>query len=204
MPSLTGFIAGLGQVRLSLELTATQTASGGDILAVAILTTDRNPVPIDGQTIAFYLGANEVPSQSTEADGRASHTFAGLGFGTHAVSVQIAGVHVTQRHTFSPPVTTLKTATILNVGIIGTRGQQSLLISVSGDDGMLIPKFPFTIVDGGNALPSHTEDDGTLLYHPKPAITEPSRPFTVRAGNKPELAWRGRLLGPKPPPQPAP
>ena len=101
----SGYI-GLAQVRLTLELTPQPTATGGDILAVAILTTERNPVPVEGQTVSFYLGANEVASEQTSHDGRAAHTFYDLEFGAHMVSVQIIGVHMTQRHTFARPART--------------------------------------------------------------------------------------------------
>ncbi len=103
MASTSGFIAGLGKVRLTLELTPQPTPSGGDILAVAMLIADRDQVPLAGQTVTFYHGADEAASEPTHGDGRISNTFLGLGFGMHAISVQVAGVSVTQRHTFIKP-----------------------------------------------------------------------------------------------------
>lgn len=197
MASITGYIAGMGQVRLTLELTPQNIPTGGDILAVAILTTERNPMPLEGQLVTFWLGRDEVASERTDAHGRAAHTPTGLGFGTHAVSVQVAGIHVSQRHTFSPPpVEKLKTAKDLQVSIVGRRGDQTLLISVAGEDGMFIRSFPVSIVDGGQVFSAEMDEDGTTTHVMHIPIGE-SRRVEVRAGHKPELMWCGRILGPK-------
>lgn len=103
MPSVPGFVGGIGRVRLSLDLTGNPTPTGGEILAVATLVTEQNSEPVNGQSLEFYLGADRITDVVTGDDGRATHTFHDLGFGTHAVSVRIAGVYVTQRVTFVQP-----------------------------------------------------------------------------------------------------
>jgi hypothetical protein len=107
MPQTSGIIAGLGRVRLTLEPTPQPSEIGGSILATAILTKDergREQEPLSGQTIVFWLGPDEVYSHPTDDHGRESYTFAGLGFGTHAISVQCGGISVTHRHTFERKV----------------------------------------------------------------------------------------------------
>ncbi len=103
MPTQVGFIAGLGKVRLTLEPTPQPTAAGGDIIAVAVLVTDRDQVPIEGQAVTFWRGPDEEETTPTDPRGHAAHTFTGLGFGTHSVSIQVSGLSVTFRHTFNPP-----------------------------------------------------------------------------------------------------
>ena len=103
MPTQVGFIAGLGKVRLTLEPTPQPTAAGGDIIAVAVLVTDRDQVPIEGQAVTFWRGPDEEETTPTDPHGHAAHTFTGFGFGTHSVSIQVSGLSVTFRHTFSPP-----------------------------------------------------------------------------------------------------
>lgn len=196
MPSTTGYIGGVGQVRLTLEPTLQPTENGGDILATAILTTERNPVPIEGHTIVFYLGANEVTAEQTNAEGRVSHTFAGLNFGTHAVSIQTAGVHVTHRHTFTKPIEKVRVPASLSVTFVGPRGQQKLLIYLNTEDGSPVSGFSGTIRDGDKSKTFKTDATGAAIYHTR--FTGASRAFEVRASNKPGLVWRGRLLGPKP------
>lgn len=100
MPHATGVITGLGRVRLTLEPTAQPSESGGAILATGFLADERGGHGIEGETIVFWLGAEEAAVYQTDSYGRASWTFGGLGFTTHAISVQCAGIHVTYRHTF--------------------------------------------------------------------------------------------------------
>lgn len=134
MPSSSGFIGVLGRVRLNLELTPQPTEIGGDVLAVAILTTDpprdREAVPLAGQTIVFYLGENEAAVRETNPDGRAPHTFTGLGFEMNAFSVQTSGVYVTQRHAFPRPSEPSKAPTNFTVEPLGDDGTYQLVVTV--------------------------------------------------------------------------
>ncbi len=135
--SSIGFIGGgLGQVRLTLELTPQPSLTGGDILAVAILTSERRDVPISGQAVTFYLGPDEIVTPNTEDDGRAAYTFTGLGFGTHAVSIQVAGVHVTDRHTFSASAERVKRIA-------------PPLVRAEGDEGKYVISVAVMLAEGG-------------------------------------------------------
>lgn len=195
MPSSVGFIAGLGPVRLTLELTPQPAPTGGDILAVVVLTTERNPMPIEGQTVTFYLGANESASQVTGADGRTAHTFTGLSFGTHAVSVQVAGVHVTQRHTF-PKLTEEAPADLL-VEPSGRNGKYNLTITVLSAKGVGMPRRTIRIQDpqAKARADKRTDKHGTYVHHVE--FSDRERFVTVSVlGTK--LSKTVRLFGPRP------
>lgn len=195
MPSNVGFIAGLGQVRFTLELTPQSTPSGGDILAVAILTTERNPMPIEGQTVTFYLGADEITSQPTGTDGRTANTFTGLSFGTHAVSVQVAGVHVTQRHTFTK--LTEEAPADLLVEPSGHNGKYNLTVTVLSVKGVGMPRRTIRIQDpqAKAHADKRTGEHGTYVYHVE--FTDRERFVTVLVlGTK--LSKTVRLFGPRP------
>ncbi len=81
------------------------------------------------------------------------------------------------------------------VNFAGPRGEQKLIISVAAKDESLLIGFKGAITDGDDKKTFQTGPDGTAVYKSK--FTEKSRAFEVRAGNIPELIWRGRLLGPK-------
>lgn len=103
MPTSVGFLLGVGQARLVLELTANSTATGGDVLAVVILTTDRDPAPVPNQNVVFFLGGEERATETTNDHGRVAYDFLGLGFGVHRISAQVGGVQVAQQATFTQP-----------------------------------------------------------------------------------------------------
>lgn len=130
MPQTSGIIAGLGRVKLVLEATPQPSEIGGSILATAILTKDergREQEPLSGQTIVFWLGPDEVYSHPTNDHGRASYTFAGLGFGAHAISVQHGGLSVTFRHAFERKGRKL----LMNVWAAGDEGRYLICIAAS-------------------------------------------------------------------------
>lgn len=199
MASSSGFIAGLGQIRLTLELTPQPGPSGGDILTVAILTTERNPLPIDGQTIAFYLDANEAASEPTGHDGRSVHTFIGLEFGTYAVSVQLAGVHVTQRHTFPRPTKMPIAANDVVFNIqpshVGTRVVITTVFREKPEDrGVAVPKTPIVVsvreMDDSDTI--ETDDRGEcVIFVPQFADNERNVRVEIRGTR---IIKRRRLL----------
>ena len=203
--SIVGFVGGLGKVRLVLELAPQPGSSGGDILAVAILTSERDQRPLEGETITFYLGKEETTAVTTEADGRASHSFDGLGFGAHAVSVQVAGVHVTVRHTFS--LLTAKKLASPNVRAEGDEGKYLISASVVYDDGGPARGIPVRLLisklgkPGERPTPDPMTNEYGLAEHPlefKEAecdVTWQIRSFEGKITN---------LHGPSPHPQPKP
>lgn len=198
MASVTGYIAGLGQVRLTLELTPQNTPTGGDILAVAILTTERNPIPLEGQLVTFWLGRDEVASERTDAHGRADHTFTDLGFGTHAVSMQIAGIHVTQRHTFiKPKEEAVEAPTDLLVVPVGRDGMYDLTITVLSPKGVGMPRRIVRIQDPKTPQlikDQLTDKHGTRKHHME--FLDRERFITVSVlGTK--LLKTIRLFGPR-------
>ena len=197
MASIVGFIAGLGQIRLTLELTPQSTPAGGDILAVAILTTERNPMPLEGQSVAFWLGRDEAASEPTDEHGRTSHTFTGLGLGTHAVSAQVAGIHMTQRHTFTKPKDEVIEAPVdLLVEPSGRNGKYDITITVLSTRAVGMPRRAVRIKDP--TVKTHkdklTNKYGTYAHHVE--FTDRERFITVSVlGTK--LSKTVRLFGPR-------
>jgi len=200
MSSTTGYIGGVGQVRITLELTPQQAETGGDILATTILTTERNPVPIEGHTIVFYLGASEVASEQTNVDGRASYAFTNLSFGTHAVSVQTAGVHVTQRHTFTKTAEKIKVPANLKVYAHpeGPAAEYFISVELFGEDKVPTKRWPLEIKDtehpdaAQRVRVEHTGDDGAHRFM---VATNRSRAIFISVVGTP-LDYTLRLAGP--------
>ena len=82
----------------------------------------------------------------------------------------------------------------LSVVFYGPNGSQTLVISVSGETGLLIPKFKGNIItDLEGVNPFETKDDGIAKYQLK--HSEDDRSVEIQAGDTKELAWRGLLLG---------
>lgn len=167
--SNVGFIMGLGQVRLTFELTPQPSPTGGEILGIAILTSERRDAAIRGQRITFYLGPDEMASEETGDDGRATHTFTGLVLGTHTISAQIAGVHVTDRHTFVAPSEREKRINPPLVRAEGDEGKYVISASVVQSEGGPARGIPVRLlVSPLGAAPTvvdqKTDENGLLTY----------------------------------------
>ena len=84
----------------------------------------------------------------------------------------------------------------LAVSYDNRNGVVCMSIAVAADDGRLISGFTGMLQDGSEFQPFTTGASGTAIY--RTVITERSRYFEVRAGNKPELVWQARLVGREP------
>ncbi|MDP3727248.1 MAG: hypothetical protein Q8R35_01260 [bacterium] len=205
MPSQTGPIAGLGKVRLVLELTPQPTPTGGDILAVVLLTTDPDQRPIEGQAVIFWRGADEESTEPTVEHGRASHVFTGFEFGTHAsISAQVAGVSVSARHTFNPPVVKSRVPTSWKVHAHPQGPAEKCYVSVEvfGDDQLPVKSWPIEIKDVGHLTEGQRQrveksgDDGAYRFTVDVASGKPREIFISIVGTS--LDSTLRLPGPPP------
>lgn len=199
MPQVSGIIAGLGRVRLTLEPTPQPSETGGSIIATAILTKDergREQEPVSGQAIIFWLGPDEVHSHPTDDHGRASYTFAGLGLGAHAVSVQHGGLSVTFRHTFERKHPKLA---VPNVRVEGDEGDYVVSVGpLLYEDGRFAANVMIRFLvsrlgrAGADVADRRTNAHGYAKYHLQ--FTEPEADVTVQGPGF--EAERKNLYGP--------
>lgn len=203
MPSATGLVAGLGRVRLTLELTSNTTMGGGEVLAVVFLTTDRDE-PVEGQNIEFYAGADRAGNAVTGDDGRATTTL-GLEFGTHAVSARVGGVNVMHRVTFSPITAKAKPIKEPSVHAEGGDGKYVIHVSCVHDDGSpaadVVVKFIGTADRQPVAATHNTDENGFAECEVNFREAECKVVAHCRGFQK-EVVLRGPSGSPKPPPVP--
>jgi len=204
MPSVTGFVGGIGRVRLSLDLAGSPTPTGGEIRAVATLVNEQNSEPVESQNLEFYLGADRV-EVVTGDDGRATHTFPDLGFGTHMVQTRIVGVYVTQRYTFAPQVAKIKPIKEPLVHAEGVDGKCTIHVACVHDDGSpaadVVVKF--ITVAGGQPVATTRDTDGNGFAEYAVNFREAERKVVIHCrGFQKEVVLRGPSGSPKPPPVP--
>ncbi|MDP3794475.1 MAG: hypothetical protein Q8R13_00915 [bacterium] len=178
-------------VRLTLELTANLSSTGGEIRAEAIFTTERPSRPIRHKRIEFECGT-EIRYEETNDRGIASVTF-GVGFGTHSVRATLEGTGLSAReqHTFSRP--SPKVPKRLNVMVAGERGRQELRMRLTAEDGSAVGGHTITIRQGDSFDSVVTVGDGTASYHLH--FDEPTCYIEVQGGNESELIWRRIVRG---------
>lgn len=202
MPSQIGSIAGLGKVRLVLELTPQPTPSGGDILAVVLLTIEQDQRPIEGQSVIFWRGADEEATEPTEEHGRANHVFTGFEFGAHAISAQVAGVSVSARHTFNPSMVKSRVPTGGKVYAHPQGPAEKCYVSVEvfGDDQLPVKGWPLEIKDVNHPTEDQRQrvtksgDDGAYRFTVDMASGKPREIFISIVGTA--LDYTLRLPGP--------
>lgn len=192
---------------LFLEVTATDgVLEGGEWKTTVMVRCglSNHQVASDIPLIIRCNGDDQgVAGAKSDPQGVFNHDIQLPGPGKHFVSAQVPGttIEVGDWVTAKAEAPRPKVAKSLRVSVVGPRGDQKLVISIADADGMFIPKTPFLIINPARTDTYETDEDGTVTYPAR--FTEASRAFEVRAGNTPELVWRGRLLGPKRPTQAA-
>jgi len=146
MPYKRAIIESLGNVRLNLELNPQPSLTGGNILAFATLTVERDNSPIEGKTVVFNLGDNQTEYRETDGNGKASVNFANLPFGSYIISVFLdghTGLEVVSRH-FFPWIAPPKLAEP-KIDILGEDGLYKIIVSTQYENGLVAKDIPVTI-----------------------------------------------------------
>lgn len=161
MPSKTGTIPDIGKVRLDLDLRKSQ----NNILAVAVLTNDRDKTAMHGETLVFKLGDNEVFRDETDPEGTVSYNFSVSNYGEYLLSVYLAnfpGIRVVYKDTLQ----ILSTPEIKNptIEIIGDEGLYKIIIVVYYENERPAENFPVLIVVNPVGKPPYEIRDKTNKY----------------------------------------
>lgn len=180
----------------------TVTGMTGSVTAVAFLVErpadrrqERKPKP--GIWIDFYLtgpdGRSHRGSDETKPeDGSATVIILGLQPGGYLIEARVRDHDFSVVDRFTVTASRLKPAKV-EVTFFGHRGQQQLYISVTTEEGLIIPSAVATVIEGNNVVNHNTSKPYQMDF------SEPSRAVEVRSGNTSDLVWQGRLLGPSSP-----
>lgn len=179
-PTVTGMIGSVTAVAFLIERSAGQ-------------QRERKPKP--GIWIDFYLTGPDGRSlrgsdETKPEDGSATVVVPGLQPGGYLIEARVRDhdFSVVDRFTVTAIQQRLKPAKV-EVTFFGPRGQQQLYISVTTEEGLVIPSAVVTVIEGNNVAKHDISNPYQMHFSGNSQAVE------VRAGNTNALVWQGRLLG---------
>jgi len=171
--------------------------SVGKLSVFATLTPRGARVRLPSYKVNFYLTGPSGGRQLHESvntnpdDGTASTDLSGLQPGGYRIDAEVEGSDVASGERFTVPLVQRQKPHKVAVSFNGPDGKQKLHISVSTEEGIIIPSFVVMVIEGSEATSHDTSKPYPMNF------TEDSRAVEVRAGNTKDLVWQGRLLGPQ-------
>jgi hypothetical protein len=185
----------------SINLEVTEPVREGEIWkvnAVATILFSGKYAPDPPVNVLFLSNKKEIGRVTTDKETGCAHLEFSIvetgAYIVHTAVVEMPGVTRSKQIVVKKDVKQ-KVPKSLEVTFVGERGKQTLFIAVGGEDGILIPNFTGSIIDGIEQKKFTTGENGTCKHEMD--FHDPDRFVEVKAGNSPNLIWSEVLLGPK-------